>query len=51
MRGLAVVRGAGAPVAKSLALLSVSVQPPLARKAARVFDRPGPAAPSKPPAL
>src|SRR5262249_52487065 len=33
--------GAGAPAAKSEPLLSVSVQPPFARRAAVVFERPG----------
>src|SRR5262245_61888191 len=37
----ALLRGVGAPLAKSAALLSVSVQPPAARSAAVVFDRLG----------
>ena len=42
------LRGFGAPAAKSAALLSVSVAPSSARRAAVVFDRPGAgAAPSK----
>src|SRR5437588_7782503 len=45
--GVSVVRGAGAPAAKSAELLSVSWQPPLLRRAAVVFVRPGAGAPSK----
>ena len=44
---VAVLRGLGAPVAKSDALLSVSVQPPAARRAAVVFVRPAATLPSK----
>ena len=36
MSGLLLLRGAGAAVMKSAALLFVSVQPPLTRQAARV---------------
>src|SRR5262245_51573148 len=43
----AVFRGAGAPAAKSLALLSVSVQPWLARWAEVVFESVGAGAPSE----
>ena len=45
---VAELRGAGAPAAKSAPLLSVSVQPPFARKPAEVLERVGAAlAPSK----
>src|SRR5262249_59904860 len=39
--GEAVLRGAGAPCAKSAALLSVSTQPPFRRNAAVVLERLG----------
>jgi hypothetical protein len=45
--GLALLRGFGAAVVKSLELLSVSVQPLEIRIAAVVFDRTAVAAPSK----
>ena len=45
--GDALLRGAGALAAKSAALLSVSTQPPLPRRAAVVFDSVGAAVPSK----
>jgi hypothetical protein len=41
LRGEIVLRGAGAPAAKSAALLSVSVQPLLARKSAAVAEMVG----------
>ncbi|CAB4930907.1 unannotated protein [freshwater metagenome] len=43
---LAVLRGAGSPAVKSVALLSVSVQPFAARRAAVVLDSPGAGEPS-----
>src|SRR5450830_1399984 len=45
--GLVLLRGSGAPALKSLPLLAVSAQPPLARNAAVVLLRPGPTLPSK----
>ena len=46
--GLALFRGVGAPIAKSVLLLSVSTQPAAARMAAVVLDRlPVGPAPSK----
>jgi hypothetical protein len=47
LRALARLRGAGAPVLKSAPLLSVSVQPPAARRAAVVLLRVGATVPSK----
>ena len=41
LRGLAELRGAGAPVAKSAALSSLSWQPSLRRRSAVVFESPG----------
>ena len=47
LAAVAVLRGVGAPAVKSVELLSVSVQPPAALKAAVVFESVGAAAPSK----